>query len=199
MTLHASLSIPLAAWVLVGCATPPPSKTADTKTPETATELKITQFYATTPQLQRGEKETLCYGVENATKVSISPPQQDLAPSRSRCFDVAPAQNTVYRLTAESADGKSVSQEVAVQIGPAKAKIVEVQVSTLNAKRGDTVSICYSVLNTQSVTIEPINYKAGGKQSGCATHQPTAATTYTVNAIGASGERDQEKVTVRVQ
>ena len=38
---------------------------------------KITQFYATAPKLQRGEKETLCYGVENATDVWLSPPRQN--------------------------------------------------------------------------------------------------------------------------
>ena len=61
------------------------------------------------------------------------------------------------------------------------------------------MSLCYNVSNTKSVTIDPIGYKAGGRTSGCTTHQPTATTTYIVTAIGANGEKDQEKVTVKVR
>lgn len=198
MPIRAGIMVAAVTLVVTGCTAPAP-KSAETKSPETALPPKITQFYATAPQLHRGEQETLCYGVENATYVWVSPPRQVLTTSHSRCFDVAPSQTTVYRLTAEGADGKSVFQEVTVEVGAPKAKIVEVRVSTLNAKRGETVSICYDVLNVQSVTIEPIHYKAGSRLSGCTTHQPTATTTYTLSAIGANGEKDQEKVTVKIQ
>ena len=89
-------------------------------------------------------------------------------------------------------------QDLTVTVGAARAKIIEVRVNTLDAKRGDTVSLCFGVANTKSVTIEPIGFKAGAGAYGCTTHQPKETTTYVVTALGADGDRDQEKVTVKV-
>src|SRR5688572_9327442 len=160
--------------------------------------VKITQFYATVPKMEPGEKELLCYGVENATAVWLSPPRQQLTPALSRCIEVTPTATTEYRLTAEGAGGDSVFQDVTVTMGAPRAKIIEVRVNTLTAKRGDTVSICFKVANTKSVSIDPIGFKGRGS-NGCAPHQPKQTTTYVVTALGADGETDQEKVTIKVQ
>jgi hypothetical protein len=186
------------AWMLAACTMPLP-KSAEKKVEKAAPLPKITQFYATAPKLQKGDKETLCYGVENAVEVWVFPPRQILSPSLSRCIEVAPAMTTTYRLTAQGADGQTVTQDVTVEVGPPAARILEVRVSALEAKRGDTVSLCYGVLNTQSVTIDPIGFKAGGRQTGCTTVQPRETTTYVVTALGANGEADTEKITIKVR
>ena len=101
--------------------------------PTEAAPVRITQFYATSPQLARGEKELLCYGVENAKTVWLSPPRRELSAALSRCVDVDPAETTTYTLTAEGAGG-SGQAGVTVTLGAAKAKIIEVRVSSLDVK-----------------------------------------------------------------
>jgi len=196
--MRAGILAMAAACLECSCSLPGPEP-AEKKLIKAPPPAKITQFYATLPKMQPGDKELLCYGVENATSVWLTPPRQQLTTSLARCIEVAPAATTIYRLSAESADGTTVVQDLTVTVGAARAKIIEVRISTMNARRGDTVSICYGVANTRSVTIEPIAFKAGAGVHGCATHQPQQTTTYVVTAFGADGDRDQEKVTVKVQ
>jgi hypothetical protein len=198
MRLPAGILLISAAAIECGCSGPSP-ETIEVKLRPLPPSAKITQFYATLPKMQPGDKQLLCYGVENATAVWLSPPRQQLTASLSRCIEVAPAATTIFRLSAEGADGKTVVQDLTVTVGAPRAKIIEVRVNTLNAKRGETVSICYGAANVKSVTIDPIGYKGGANVHGCATHQPGGTTTYVVTAIGPDGDRDQEKVTIKVQ
>ena len=160
---------------------------------------KITQFYATAPKLAAGEKELLCYGVSNATKVWLSPPRQELSAALSRCVEVTPKENTTYTLTAEGESGPAATSELTVTLGPPHVKIVEVTVSSLTVKPGDAVSLCYQVQFARSVEIAPINFHAGSRNKGCAMVQPHTTTTYTVSATGPSGDKDEQPVTVKVQ
>ena len=79
------------------------------------TDLKITTFYSS-PVIHAGEQTLLCYGVVNAKSVRIEPEVEKLAPSLSRCFNIAPAKTTEYKLTAEDAQGHSVSQSIVVKV-----------------------------------------------------------------------------------
>jgi hypothetical protein len=72
-------------------------------------------------------------------------------------------------------------------------------VSSLEVKPGGLVNICYTVENAKSVTIEPIHFTGGAKAKGCVNDTPRKSTTYVVSAIGAGGEKDQERLTVKVQ
>jgi hypothetical protein len=179
-----------AASALTGCSRPAPPAVAK------AAPARITQFYATAPQLPRGEKELLCYGVENAKTVWLSPPRQELSAALSRCIEVEPSGTTTYTLTAEG-QGGNATRELTVTTGAPKVKIIEVEVSSLNIKRGDEISICYKVANAKGVRIEPL-LSVGGAKPNCAIDQPKRTTTYTVTATGASGDQDQEHVTVKV-
>lgn len=158
----------------------------------------ITQFYATKPQLAAGEQELLCYGVESASKVWLSPPRQELSAALSRCVEVQPRQTTVYTLTAEGEAGQPATSEVTVTLGPPHVKIVEVTVSSLSVKPGDAVSLCYQVQFAQNVTIAPIGFRGGAGNHGCTLVQPRKTTTYTVTATGPGGDRDEQPVTVKV-
>jgi hypothetical protein len=188
-------------WAAAGCllascsgpssAPAPSSKTAD--------PAKITQFYASPAAIGRGEKTLLCYGVENAKTVHLAPGARELSAALSRCVDVEPTETTTYTLTAEG-EGAAAKQDVTVTVGaakPAAAKIVEVRVSSLSIKRGDPVSICYTVSHAKSVRIEP-NLPPSEKNPNCGIGHPERTTTYTVTAVGAGGDQDQERVTVKV-
>lgn len=173
-------------------ATPPPKAEA--------AGARITQFYASPASIGRGEKTLLCYGVENAKTVRLAPENRELSAALSRCVDITPEQTTTYTLTAEG-DGPAAKQEVTVTVGapkPPGVKIVEVKVSALSIKRGEPVSICYTVSHAKSVKIEP-SLPPSDAHPNCGIGHPDRTTTYTVTALGASGDQDQERVTVKVR
>src|SRR6185295_17276753 len=55
--------------------------------------VRILRFYATVGSLSPGETAQLCYAVENAKLVRISP-MQTAFPSQNRCLDVVPEHTT---------------------------------------------------------------------------------------------------------
>ena len=187
------------AVILAGCGHPPPQSAGEsTKGKAPPSAARITQFYATAPAVARGEKELLCYGVENASTVHLAPPPQELSAAISRCVEVNPTQTTTYTLTAEGAGGPPATQELTVTVGPPHVKIIDVTVSSLTVPPGGLVSLCYHVENARSVEIDPIRFHGPSTPRGCGTDTPRKTTTYVVTAIGAEGSRDQEHVTVQV-
>jgi len=177
---------------------PPPSSSKPKPEP-----VRITQFYATAPKLPRGEKELLCYGVENAGSVWLSPPRQELSASASRCVEVNPASTTTYTLTAQGKDtepgSQPVTQNVTVEVGAPRVKIIEVKVSSLEIHRGDQLSFCYQVENARSVEVQPVHFRGGSRPNVCFMTSPAETTTYVVSATGADGDQDQERVTIKVR
>ncbi len=189
-------SVVLLLLAAAGCNKPAPPE------PRAAASLdlpKITQFYATKPTVPRGEQELLCYGVENAKSVVLSPPRQELTASPSRCVEVTPTVTTTYTLTAEAPGTPTASQALTVTVGAPHVKIIEVKVSTLDLHLGDQLSICYRVENAKSVTIEPAHFRGGSKPDACFLTSPRQTTTYVVTATGVGGDTDTERVTVKVQ
>ena len=178
-----------------GCGGPPPRRSALEKPASQAP--RITQFYASPARVEKGQKTLLCYGVEGADSALLEPGGQALSPALSRCIEVKPAETTRYTLTASGPAGAAVNGTVTVQVGPTRARIVNVTVSALEVRAGDLVSICYETQSAESVAIAPIGFRGAGPQ-GCATDQPSRTTTYTVRAAG-SGGSDSQSVTVRVQ
>ncbi|MBZ5610595.1 MAG: hypothetical protein LAP38_20215 [Acidobacteriia bacterium] len=80
-------------------------------------QLKILGFYAAPAVVQRGQATSICFGVTGAARVRIEPPiVEDLHPSLSRCFQVAPRNDTEYKLTAEDAAGHTMTQSMVVRI-----------------------------------------------------------------------------------
>ena len=192
------IALASAGAALTACSSPQRPTAVPAASPP-AEQVKIVQFYTTMPRLARGEKALVCYGVENATAVWLEPPRHELSAALSRCVEVSPVADTTYKLTAQGADGNAVTRELKLVVGPARARIVNVAVSALEVKAGDLVSVCYTVENARTVTIDPIRFRGGSVAKGCATDQPGKSTTYTVSAIGAGGEKDQERVTVHVK
>jgi hypothetical protein len=80
-------------------------------------QLKILQFYASPPQIRRGEKALLCYGVLNARSVRIEPGTETLTPAVSRCIEVTADKSTEFKITAVGATGNSAQASVRLQVG----------------------------------------------------------------------------------
>ena len=78
--------------------------------------LSILNFYAIPQTVHKGETAQLCYGVSNAVSVQIEPPVENIWPSYSRCVEIAPANDTKYKLTATDAEGNTVTKETAIKM-----------------------------------------------------------------------------------
>jgi hypothetical protein len=78
-------------------------------------EIKITNFGVDKGTLTRGESADLCYGVVNATKVTLEPPIEATKPSSLHCLTITPRATTKYTLTASNERGQSLSVTVHVR------------------------------------------------------------------------------------
>src|SRR5262245_17690277 len=67
--------------------------------------VKILQFYANVGHLNAGQKALLCYGVENARSVRVSPAIDGIYPTFNRCVEIGPDHTTHYTILAEGFDG----------------------------------------------------------------------------------------------
>ncbi|MEO8592507.1 MAG: hypothetical protein ABI759_04225 [Candidatus Solibacter sp.] len=197
MRIRWCLALAAAGALLAGCSSGKPAG-SETRKAAPADEARITQFYATSTQVARGDRTLLCYGVENASAVWLDPGHQELSAALSRCVELTPTENTTYKLSAQSPGGQPVTREITVTIGAPHARIVNVTISALQVKAGELVNICYTAENARSVTIHPIGHR-GAAGKGCASDQPKKTTTYTVTATGPGGETDAQPVTVQVK
>jgi type IV pilus biogenesis protein CpaD/CtpE len=192
--LHALAAL---AGLLAACSSS--DKPAPPVAKSSASPVRITQFYTTTPKLARGEKGLICYGSENGKTVWLSPPRQELSAALARCVDIQPEATTTYTLTAEGVSGPPATQQLTVTVGAAKARIVDVTVSSLAVKHGDPVSVCFHARNAVSVEIAPLHFHPKNPAEGCTLDHPAKTTTYVISITGADGDEDHERVTVTVQ
>src|SRR5665213_3551551 len=101
----------------MSCDSPGVRQRASTSHSAGGPPVKIRAFYAReTAILERG-KTLLCYGVSDAKSVRIDPSVEGVSPALSRCLEVQPPAETRYTLTAEGADGTTVSQSAIVRVG----------------------------------------------------------------------------------
>jgi hypothetical protein len=174
----------------------PPATAAKTPAPA----VRITMFYATAAHPAADEKESLCYGVENADSVRLEPAVDRVWPTMSRCFDI-PTRPATYTLTAFHGAEK-VSQTVTVAPAapvPSKAKLFQISSNPQQATAGEKVAVCYNAMDAVKVTIEPGEwFGPHGPSMGCIRDTPAATTTYVITATGAGGDRDVQKITVKV-
>jgi hypothetical protein len=79
-------------------------------------EVKIVSYSVDKASLARGESADLCYGVINATKVTLEPHVEDSKPSAYHCLTIAPRTTTTYTLTAANDQGQTKSLSVTVRV-----------------------------------------------------------------------------------
>lgn len=78
--------------------------------------VKILQFYASVGILSAGEKALLCYGVENAKSVRVSPAVDGVYPTFNRCVQIGPDHTTHYTILAEGFDGRVATQSFTLPV-----------------------------------------------------------------------------------
>lgn len=72
--------------------------------------VRIVRFYASSARITAGDIAQLCYGVENAKSVRISPSVTSSLPAGYRCVDIMPDHTTHYTIIAEGFDGSVVTE-----------------------------------------------------------------------------------------
>jgi hypothetical protein len=77
--------------------------------------VRILRFYATAGRIAPGQSAQLCYSVENARLVRISP-LQSASPAQNHCFDVVPEHTTYYTLVAEGFDGNVAARSFTLAV-----------------------------------------------------------------------------------
>jgi hypothetical protein len=78
--------------------------------------VRILQFYASVGRLTPGDKALLCYGVENARTVKISPTIEGVYPSHNRCVEIVPRHTTHYTILAEGYDGRVATKSFTLPV-----------------------------------------------------------------------------------
>lgn len=78
--------------------------------------FEIIDFYSSPPAIQRGDTAKVCYGVSNAKSVRMEPEGGPTWPSAGRCLDVSPKKTTTYTLTAEDAQGHTITKTATVEV-----------------------------------------------------------------------------------
>ena len=86
-----------------------------------AGRVRILRFDASVGTLSPGEKAQLCYSVENAKSVRISPWMSGVDPSVSRCIEIGPVRTTHYTIVAEGYDGAIAVRSLTLPVEPALA------------------------------------------------------------------------------
>jgi len=86
------------------------------KPPSRNGQVRILRFYATVGVVLTGESAEICYGVENARSVRMSPPIAKLYPSSRSCLQVVPEHTTHYTILAEGYDGKIAMQSLTLPV-----------------------------------------------------------------------------------
>ena len=158
--------------------------------------VKITQFYAPVTLIPKGLKGTLCYGVENASRVELQPAVEQLYPAVARCIEIAPKTKTTYTLTAYGEDGGKETKSVEVGAGAAPPRLYDLWVNSIEVHSGEDVKVCFKVENVTSVKVS-----AGKLESGknCLDDKPQKTTTYKITALGGDNQVDTGTVTVKVR
>ena len=78
--------------------------------------VRILQFYASTGIVAAGESARICYSVENAKSVRISPMMQEVYPFPNHCLVIEPEHTTHYTLLAVGYDGAVATKSFTLQV-----------------------------------------------------------------------------------
>jgi hypothetical protein len=198
-----ALSLSIAACI-TGCGNQPPApRQAVAPQAQAVAPVKILQFYSPVSQVSKGEPAMVCYGVENARSVRLEPPVEQLKPAFSHCFQVTPNKTTIYKLTAEGLDGKTVSESFTVTVsGPAVSRGSMIQffaTGSAEILRGQNGTLCYGLSGANSVSIDPPVQELKPLERSCFVVKPSETTTYILKATGPGGRKETARLTLTVR
>ena len=201
--IFVSRSISERRWIASHQAAPAARNSGFEKT-YGGSELKILQFYARDGVVNEDGKTVICYGVLNAKSVRIDPPVEGVGVSLNRCVEVAPEHDTRYTLTAEGADGRTVSASFDLSVVPDPATLPKIKYFQVAGRRKDYLGrplfvLSYADENAEEVSIDPPVFEPLHKSPmGRFYVRPDKSTTYTLTVKGKHGHIARKQLTVEV-
>ncbi len=166
--------------------------------PQKPAPVAIKQFYGSEATIARGDRVLLCYSVENAQSVTLTPEVDRVYPAYSRCVQATPARTTTYTFTALGADGSKAEKSVTVEVKGTAAAAVGPRIKQFEPrKKEDFTLLCYSVEGAETVEITPNVLQPSPIFNGCLGVKPNAPTAYTLTAVDAEGRKAQRTLTVK--
>ena len=97
--------------------------------------VRILQFYASAGILTVGEKARICYSVENAKSVRISPMILRVYSLPNHCLEIVPKHTTHYTLMAEGYDGAVATKSFTLQVEAVEAPPPQILEYAENVRR----------------------------------------------------------------
>ena len=194
--------IAAAGLLLVVACGPPPTAKKEPSRPAEQPPPKILQFYVSPNVVAPKATALLCYGTENATALRLDPRIEEIKPSLARCIEVSPARDTTYALFARGEKGQEASAVTTVRVDPratTPAHLLDfVSVSATTVKRGQPVQICYGAKGARKIVLKPFGIELPASSRGCVLQMLVRTTTLEVEAAGAVGATDRERITINV-
>ncbi len=158
----------------------------------------ITNFTANQNSIILGSSSTLSWNTSNCTSASISPNIGSVSVNGSQT--VYPIRSTTYTLTAQDANGISVSLTTFVSVNnqqpPVFCTINNFSANPTSIQSGSSSTLTWNTTNCSSVTISNLGYNV--PTSGVQVIYPTVTTTYVLTATDASGQTQTQSQTVSV-
>jgi uncharacterized cupredoxin-like copper-binding protein len=155
---------------------------------------QIVRFEGSPLSIQSGGQSTLSWTTTGATTVSISGVG---SVNLNGSTTVSPAQTTTYILTASTADGKSVTAPITINVTTGTIpQIVTFVANPTSIDAGGSTKLCWQVTGASNIAINP-GVGSNLNANDCATVSPTQSTTYTLTATNSAGQI-QANVTVNV-
>jgi hypothetical protein len=168
------------------------------------TDVRILQFYAREGNIVEGTKSVICYGVLNAKSVRIEPPLAGVSPSLNRCVEVYAEKATRFTLTAEGADGRSVSESFVLGVRADQETLPRIRTFEITKRERDYTgkwifSVAFSAENPEEVSIDPPAFPTLHRSPmGRFYVAPDKTTTYTLTVTGKFGHKATKTLTVEV-
>jgi len=154
-----------------------------TVTTRAASPLRILRFTANPSNVRSGQSSTLTWQVDNAESVEISTIGR--VDAKGGSVSVAPADTTVYRLTAKGANNQELNETVTVTVEKPLGRIITFTSSPMNISAGQSSTLSWQTEGAETVELSGTGpVAANGSQSV----SPTQTTTYTLTVKTKFGE-----------
>jgi outer membrane protein OmpA-like peptidoglycan-associated protein len=148
-----------------------------TVTTRAAAPLRIIRFSANPSTVRSGQSSTLTWQVENAESVEITTVGR--VDARGGSVSVAPAETTIYRLTAKGANNQEVNETVTITVERPLGRVITFTASPMNISLGQSSTLTWQTDGADSVEITGLGTVA---INGSQVVSPTETTTYTLTA-----------------
>ncbi len=146
-----------------------------TVTTRAAAPLRILRFTANPSNVKSGQSSTLTWQVENADSVEITTVGR--VDARGGSVTVAPADTTVYRLTAKGANNQELNETVTITVEKPLGRILTFTSSPMNISLGQSSTLSWQTDGAETAELSGTGPVA---TNGSQSVSPTVTTTYTL-------------------